>query len=149
MTQHNFHDVGHAQCLARGVRQGQRRRLECGGVEIARCRWIGGVRTRGKDPHQKRSERIEQTYEDECENDVEHHVELGGHLCHIGLEAPKGIGKWMEKRCDEGDARDSVEQIPDWKPIARRIATPGALEQRIDGGPKIGSKNQCEAQRMA
>src|SRR5262245_33197501 len=92
---------------------------------------IGCGRARRKDPRQNGSKRIEQTYEAECEHDVERHVELGGHLCHVGLEAAKAIGKWIEKRREQGDARYSVEQIPDRQTIARRVTAQGTFEQRI------------------
>ena len=147
-AQHGLDGVAHAQRLARGIGERERRIFQRRFVEIARHGSVRGLLLLRQDAHQEPCHGVEQPDEDRGERDVEQHMELGRHLGRVRLQRRQFARDRLQERQRDQDADQAVEHVADRQPPARRIAARAGLDQRIDGAAEIGAEHQRQRRRL-
>ena len=148
LAQHGLDGVAHAQRLARGIGERERRVFQRRFVEIARHRSVGRLLFLRQQAHQQPGHGVERPDEDRGQRDVEQHVELGRHLRRVGLQRRHFARDRLQERQRDQHADQAIEQVADRQPPARRIAAHAGFEQRIDGAAEIGAEHQRQRRRL-
>ena len=83
------------------------------------------------------------------QRDIEQHVEFGRHLGRVRLQRRHFARDRLQERQRDQHADQTIEQIADRQPPARRIAADAGLDQRIDGAAEIGAEHERQRRRPA
>ena len=141
--QHAFHHVAHAQRLARGAGERDRRLVQGRAVEIAGLARVFRQLALGQHPLTKRRHQIGQADKHHREAKVEGGVEVDHLARRLRLELGEVGCRYADQGHGDRNADHAEQQVAERHPAGRRA---GADQQRRDGAAGVGAQHQQEGQ---